>query len=126
MKLTKRKLKKQSRIIIYSLYLISAVLMSSCYSVRLASINGEEMPDPLSTRDDYYRDKMVIEKDTTIKISVTSKDFTFLIKESEECPSGRLHTVEYRNTFGGVLLSAITFGRKRKMKIKYVCMKPNN
>ncbi len=101
-------------------------LFESCYSIRLRSINGVPQPDPVGDRKDYYRDMMVIEKDTVIKIGVTSKDFTYLIKESNSCKTGKLHTVEFRNTFGGVLLSAITLGRKRKMKIKYVCMKPTN
>lgn len=120
---TKRKF---SPVLSCLLFLMTIVLMTSCYSVRLASINGEEEPDPNSTRNDYYRDKMVIEKDTVVSIKATSEGFTFLIKESEECPSGRLHSVEYRNTLGGVLLSGITLGRKRKMKIKYVCMKEEN
>jgi len=84
------------------------------------------MPDPLSEREDYYRDMQVIELDTVISINATTKDFTLLIKETSKCPSGMLHTVEYRNTFGSVLLSAITLGRKRKVKIKYVCVKPSN
>lgn len=27
--------------------------LQSCYSVRFVSINGDEQPDPLSTRTDY-------------------------------------------------------------------------
>ncbi len=106
--------------------LIILFLFQSCYSIRLRSINGVPQPDPVGDRKDYYRDMMVIEKDTVIKISATSKDFTYLIKESNSCKTGKLHTIEVRNTFGGVLLSGITLGKKRKMKIKYVCMKPTN
>ena len=84
------------------------------------------MPDPVTDRTDYYRGMAVIEIDTTISIDLTTKDFTYLIKETDMCRTGRLHTVEYRNTLGGILLSGITFGRKRRMKIKYVCMKPEN
>ncbi|MEK6154112.1 hypothetical protein WIW50_12655 [Flavobacteriaceae bacterium 3-367] len=102
------------------------LLFQSCYSVRLRSVNGAPMPDPLSTRTDYYRDMQVVELDTTIGIDLTTKDFTLLIKETDLCPTGKLHTVEYRSTLGGVLLSGITFGRKRRVRIKYVCMKPTN
>jgi hypothetical protein len=84
------------------------------------------MPDPVGERSDYYRGMQVIELDTTISIDLVTKDFTLLIKESEFCPSGRLQMVEYRNTLGGILLSGITFGRKRKVNIKYVCVKPEN
>jgi len=101
-------------------------LLTSCYSIRLRSINGAMQPDPLMLRDDYYRGMEVVELDTVIKIDVTSKDFTYLIKETDKCKSGKLHTVEFKNTFGGSLLSVVTFGRKRKMKVKYVCMKPTN
>ena len=103
-----------------------SLLLTSCYSVRLRSINGALQPDPLMLRDDYYRGMEVVELDTIIKIDVTSKDFTYLIKETEKCKSGKLHTIEFKNTFGGSLLSLVTFGRKRKMKVKYVCMKSTN
>lgn len=107
--------------------LISAsLLMVSCYSIRLRSVNGAMQPDPTMSNDDYYRGMEVVELDTVIKIDVTSKDFTYLIKETEKCKSGKLHTVEFKNTFSGSLLSLVTFGRKRKMKVKYVCMKPTN
>ena len=108
----------------FFLFVICLCLLTSCYSVRLRSVNGTPQPDPFSNRGDYYRGMAVVEMDTVIKIKATSKDFTLLIKESEKCESGKLNIVEYRNTFGGLLLSAITFGRKRKVKIKYVCEKP--
>lgn len=101
------------------------VLLQSCYSVRIRSTEGAPEPEAPLIREDYYRGMTVIELDTVITISATSKDFTYLIKKSDLCPSGMLHTVEYRNTLGSVLLSGITFGRKRKVKIKYVCMKEN-
>ncbi|MBP0904349.1 hypothetical protein ACFSKN_18895 [Mariniflexile gromovii] len=116
-------MKNTSKIIVL---LIVCFLLTSCYSIRVRSINGTPQPDPLSNRDDYYRNMEVVELDTVIKIGVTSKDFTYLIKETDKCKTGKLHTVEFRNTFGGSLLSMATFGKKRKMKIKYVCMKPAN
>ena len=106
--------------------IVLIVLFSSCYSVRLRNVNGAPQLDPFSDRDDYYRGMSVVELDTVIKIGATSKDFTYLIKEGEACESGKMNILEYRNTFGGLLLSAITFGRKRKVKIKYVCEKPSN
>ncbi|MFH5833210.1 hypothetical protein ACG2F4_02820 [Halalkalibaculum sp. DA3122] len=103
--------------------LLIALFLSSCYSVRIKTVEGVPMPDPVSDRTDYYRDMMVIEKDTVINMGAVEQDFTMLIKE---CGADGLHTVEYRNTLGGVLLSGITFGRKRQVKLKYVCMKPSN
>lgn len=108
----------------YFLLLLSICFLTSCYSVRLRNVNGTPQPDPFSDRDDYYRGMAVVELDTTIGIKLTSKDFTYLIKEREVCKSGKINIIEYRNTFGGLLLNAITFGRKRRVKIKYVCEKP--
>ena len=105
--------------------LLILVLFQSCYSVRIRSFEGTPEPEFPMVRDDYYRGMQVVELDTVITISATSKDFTLVINKSLLCPSAELHTVEYRNTLGSVLLSGITFGRKRKVKIKYVCMKEN-
>ncbi len=107
----------------FFLLVISICMLTSCYSVRLRNVNGTPQPDPFSDRKDYYRGMAVVELDTVIKIKLTSKDFTYLIKEKEACESGKLNIIEYRNTFGGALLSVITFGKKRKVKIKYVCEK---
>ncbi|WP_335730791.1 hypothetical protein [Psychroserpens sp.] len=107
----------------FFLLIISICILTSCYSVRLRNVNGAPQPDPFSDRNDYYRGMAVVELDTIIKTKLSSKDFTYLIKEKEACESGKLNIVEYRNTFGGVLLSAITFGKRRKVKIKYVCEK---
>lgn len=103
--------------------LISVLFVTSCYTVRIKTVQGVPMPDPVSDRTDYYRNMMVVEKDTVIRLGAVNKDFTLLIKDCEE---DGLHTVEYRNTFGGVLLSGITFGRRRQVKLKYVCIKPSN
>ena len=110
----------------YLLIAFCCCILTSCYSVRLRNVNGAPQPDPFSDRDDYYRGMAVVELDTVISIKVTSKDFAYLIKEKEACESGKINIIEYRNTFGGVLLSAITFGKKRKVKIKYVCEKLTN
>lgn len=101
--------------------LAALFLVTSCYSVRLRTVNGVGMPDPVSERTDYYRDLQVVEVDTVITIGALDKDFTYLVKDTDG-----LFIVEYRNTFGGVLLSAITLGRKRQVKIKYVSLKPEN
>ncbi|WP_111707725.1 hypothetical protein [Lutibacter citreus] len=110
----------------FLLFTISFLILTSCYSVRLRNVNGAPQLDPFSERDDYYRGMAVIEIDTVINIKLTSKDFTYLIKENDVCESGKLNMIEYRNTLGSLFLSAITFGKKRKVKIKYVCEKPQN
>ncbi|NII27027.1 hypothetical protein HB364_18195 [Pseudoflavitalea sp. X16] len=98
---------------------IALFFLSSCYSVRIVNREGVPEPDPLNTADNFYRGKKVHVLDTTISLKLIEGDF-YLI---ERCPSRCFFSVEYRVTFGGVLLSAITFGKKRRVKIKYVCMK---
>lgn len=105
---------------------IICIFFTSCYSVRLRSVNGVMQPDPASNRDDYYRGVKVVELDTIVRIDPVSKDFTFLIKATNACKTGKLHTIEFKNTFNGLLLNTVTFGRQRRLKVKYVCMKSSN
>lgn len=105
---------------------VSLLSLVSCYSVRIRNENGSPALDPFSNRDDYYRGMAVVEIDTVIRVNSTTKDFTYLITENDSCRSGKLNILEFRNTFGAVLLSAVTLGRKRKLKLKYVCEKPQN
>ncbi len=102
---------------------IILIYITSCYSVRLRTTQGVYEPDPNNNCNCYYRNMKVNEIDTVIKIDPISKDFTLLIKD---CESEGIVIVEYRNTLGGILLSGITFGRHRKVKIKYVCEKKSN
>ncbi|MEW7292029.1 hypothetical protein [Aquimarina sp. 2304DJ70-9] len=106
------------------LFISIVFLFASCYSVRLISTNGAPMPDQ-NERDDFYRDKKVIVLDTVIKANIAIDDITIPVKRLG-CETGKLFSVEYKDTFGGNLLYLITFGSKRKVKIKYVCMKPEN
>jgi len=70
---------------------------------------------------DFYEDKMYTVVETVIPSSVFN-DKTTIPTAKEKCPSGKLYSVEYKNTFGGSLLYLISFGTKRKVKITYVCM----
>lgn len=79
-------------------------------------------PDPLNTSSNFYRGKKVYCLDTTITLKLTEGQFHLI----EKCASGGFYSFEYRSTFGGVLLSAVTFGKKRRVKIKYVCLKETN
>ncbi|OBX24777.1 hypothetical protein LX77_01010 [Gelidibacter algens] len=108
-----------------ALVMLVFFLLVSCYSVRIVSTKGAPMPTEQFDRDDWYRDKMVVEIDTIIKAGITVDDITFRVLK-EGCETGKLFSVEYKNTFGGSLLYLVTFGNKRKVKLKYVCMKPEN
>lgn len=111
---------KQLRIIF--LIGISGLLLHSCYSVQFKVSNGQAEPCD-TEREDWLSGYCVRELDTVVKVGTITKENTINIKD---CESGALHTVEYRNTFGGILLYLVTFGRKRQVKIKYVCIKESN
>lgn len=94
-------------------------LLPSCYSVRLTNKFGTQEPDLLNQEDGPYKGFKVHEIDTTLKLSVVDAQAALV----EGCPSGAFHTIEYRVTFGGALKSFFTFGRRRTVKVKYVCLK---
>lgn len=98
------------------------LLFQSCYSVRLVNTRGVPEPDPLNTTTGFYRGKKTTVIDTTITLKLLQGEFTLL----EKCNEGGFHSLEYRVTLGGALLSGITFGKKRKVKITYVCLKESN
>lgn len=101
---------------------IVLILFQSCYSIRISNVNGVGEPDPMNFEDGYYKGKMVTIIDTTINLKALENEVLFI----ETCPEGCFQTVEYRVTLGAAILSGITFGKKRKVKMKYVCLKESN
>ena len=104
------------------LVVVIVILFSSCYSVRVVNKDAVPEPDPLNTSTDFYRGKKVHVLDTVITLKPQEGEFTLI----ERCVSDGFYSLEYRVTFGGVLLNTITFGRKRQVKIKYVCLKQSD
>src|SRR3954470_10455519 len=102
--------------------LLISTLLISCYSVRVVNKDGIPEPDPLNTSGDFYKGKKVHVLDTTISLKPLEGEF-YLI---ERCSTGGFYSFEYRVTFGGVLLNTITFGKRRQVKIKYVCLKQSD
>ncbi len=97
-------------------------LFTSCYSVRIASQYSVPEPDISTNTSGYYASKKFTVIDTVIKIQAINKDFTYNIP----CSNAGLYSVEYKVSFGGLLLSALTFGRHRRVKLTYVCVKEQN
>ena len=116
---TKKPVPGQLNLMLFAGFML---LLSSCYSVRISTINGVPEPDPSNFEEGYYRLKQVHVIDTTINLSLLENHVMLL----ENCPSGGFQTVEYRVTLGSALLSGITFGKQRKIKVKYVCLKNKN
>jgi hypothetical protein len=107
-----------------SLLLISMITigMSSCYSVRLVSRGGVAEPDYSNDSQDFYKNKKINTVDTTIRLGITKGSFELI----RDCGPSGFYALEYRVTLGHVLLSAITLGRVRKVKVIYVCLKEDN
>ena len=102
--------------------LLLLTFLQSCYSVRMVNTGGVPQPDPMNNVDGFYRHKAVTKIDTVIKLKTLEKEFTLL----EKCGDRGFHSVEYRNTFGGLLRSVFSFGKKKTVQIKYVCLKESN
>ena len=101
---------------------LSVLILLSCYSTRIKVSNGQAEPDD-TEREDALSGLWVRELDTIVKVKTITDENPINIRD---CESGALHTVEYKNTFGGILLYLVTFGRKRTVKVKYVCIKESN
>lgn len=101
---------------------LAVFMMLSCYSVRLKVSNGQPEPDD-NEREDALSGLLVREMDTIVTVGTITDENPINIRD---CESGALHTVEYKSTFGGILLYLVTFGRKRTVKVTYVCIKEDN
>lgn len=107
------------------LVFITAILMamlSSCYSVRIVSRDGVPQPDPLNLSADFYKGKQVVEIDTTITLKLQDGEYSLI----EKCPGDGFFSVEFKSTLGGVLLNALTLGKKKRIKLKYVSLKQSD
>lgn len=96
--------------------------ITSCYSVRLANQRGTAQSNMFTDLTGYYADKEFTVRDTVIRVDPITKDFTLNVS----CPDAGLYSVECKMSLGGLLLSAITLGRHRKVKVIYVCAKEQN
>ena len=112
----------KSKVAVVSFLVLLLLSVQSCYSIILVNKKGLPAPDPLNNDIGFYNAKQVIQIDTTIKLSLAKNYVLF----QEGCPEGGFHSVEYRATLGGVLLSGLTLGKIRKVKVKYTCLKEKN
>lgn len=106
--------------ILFSLFILVSLIFMSCYSVRIKVANGVGGEPDDTEREDDLSGLLVRELDTIVTVKLTTNENPINIRD---CKSGSLHLVEYKSTFGGVLLYVVTFGRKRTVKVKYVCTK---
>ena len=106
-----------------SVYLSFSLLLASCsYSVVVVSKRGTPDPDPLNQTVGFYMGKNVQKKDTVVGLSVVQNG----VQVSLDCPTAGFHSIEYKITFGDMLRNTFTFGKRRSVKVKYVCLKDTN
>jgi hypothetical protein len=116
------RLRPVSKPLRFVVMLLLSAGISSCYSVRLVSRDG--IPEPALNNDaqDFYKNKKVFTVDTTITLKPAEGSFSLI----RNCGPLGFYAVEYRGSLGQALLSGITFGRVRKVKLKYVRLKEEN
>lgn len=110
---------RQWMLVVFALFSFS---LTACYSITIANKFGTATPDPANNEPGFYRQKEVVVIDTVVKVGLL-KDGVMTL---ERCPTGGFNSVEYRATFGGVLLNCITFGKRKTIKVKYTCVKDPN
>jgi hypothetical protein len=103
--------------------LCAAVLLSSCYNVRIRTNQG--IPEPgyhTEEEDAFYRGKNVQILDTVIKTKLLNDNMLTL----STCASGAFYAIEYKNSFGNALHHFLTLGTRKKITIKYICIETQN
>ena len=99
------------------------VFLNSCsYSVIVSVKEGVAEPDPMRSEVGFYMGKQVNEIDTVVALSLV-QDGVMVV---QSCPGVGLHSVEYKITFGDMLRNTFTFGKRKGVKVKYVCIKNSN
>lgn len=115
-------MKSSNTLLLTVVMCLLSLTLQSCYSVILVNKKGVPVSNPLNNDIGFYSSKEVVVIDTVIKLKLPQNYVIF----QEGCAEGGFHSVEYRATFGGVLLSAITLGKRRQVKVKYTCLKEKN
>lgn len=107
----------------FLLFILMSFIFMSCYSVHLKVANGPGGEADDTETEEVNAGNLVREFDTIVGVKFGTNENPINIRD---CKSGSLHSVEYKSTFGGVLLYVVTFGRKRTVRVKYVCTKKLN
>ena len=109
-----------SRILIVVLMTVS--IQSCSYSIIISNQRGTAQPDPLNRELGFYNGKQVTVIDTVVPLSLLQDR----VMAVPLCAEGGFHSVEYKITFGAMLRNTFTFGKRKSIKVKYVCLKESN
>ena len=111
---------KQGRLLLIAVLLVS--IQSCSYKIIISSQKGTPEPDPLNRELGFYNGKQVTVIDTVVHLSVLQNN----VMAVPVCAEGGFHSVEYKITFGAMLRNTFTFGKRKSIKVKYVCLKESN
>jgi hypothetical protein len=96
------------------------ILLQSCsYSIIVSNKNGVPKPDPLNEEMGFYNSKAVERIDSVIILKVLENE----VSANINCSDGGFHSLEYKITFGDLLRNTLTFGKRKGIHVKYVCIK---
>src|SRR5436190_23338196 len=113
------KLKRSNMIVLAAL----AMMLQACsYSIIISNKHGTAEPDPTNKEEGFYHFKQVNIVDTVVKLGIVENG----VIQLQNCPGGGLHSVEYKITFGAMLRNTFTFGKRKSIKVKCVCLKDSN
>lgn len=93
-------------------------LLNSCYTLQFKVENGVGEPEDTETEVPWEAGHLVRKRYETIKSKIHNQDNIINIKD---CESGSIYAIEYKSTFGGILLSVVTFGTRKAAKLRYIC-----
>ncbi|HTL06753.1 MAG TPA: hypothetical protein VL307_00805 [Chitinophagaceae bacterium] len=105
-----------------SLLMILFVLQSCSYSIVLSNKFGTAATDPLNHQLGFYNGKSVQVIDTVVPLSLLKNG----VMAINACPVGGFHSVEYKIRFGDMLRNTFSFGKRKAIRVKYVCLKNSN
>ncbi|MEO5681607.1 MAG: hypothetical protein ABIQ88_03140 [Chitinophagaceae bacterium] len=111
---------KRGRIFFFAAMM--TMLQSCSYSIIVANQRGTPEPDPGNRQLGFYNLKQVTVVDTVVKLSLLQDK----VMAVPLCTEGGFHSVEYKITFGAMLRNTFTFGKRKSIKVKYVCLKDSN
>ena len=101
---------------------LTLFLQACSYSIIISNKRGTPEPDPMNAQEGFYHFKQVTVVDTVVKLGIVEDG----VIQLQNCPAGGLHSVEYKITFGAILRNTFTFGKRKSIKVKCVCLKDSN
>ena len=97
--------------------LMTLFSITSCYTVR--SSLGPTCQAGLNDEDGFWKDKQFT--DTVVRIKPGQKPVMNI-----NCPAKCVCAIEYKVGFGNVLVTGITLGFVRRVKVRYACCQPQH